>query len=514
MRILFYIQRLEDAHLAHALAQYFKDHLAATAFAAISFRSKPEQAYLETEASSLFSAFLSETQMYRAASDCSVDKSILKRIEDAYGLPFWHYVTQDRFLTMQRANYLFRYGTKHSQEDLQKHIQTRFVMTERFLTNFKPDVVIYVGVDVGPSSALILERVAKHKGIPVVVPLSSKLGAYHTLIDTVFSQAKAIEQRFEALKQGAHSVNREKSKTVIKDFREGQLLLPYIKDVKVDHYKASFKPKEIIKRLAKIRKLRLQSKGIYHKKYNDIYNLSQLEYELFHLGIEYRNLRLKFGNYFEMPEDESYVFFPLHLEPELALLLYAPYMTNQLSVVKNVAHSLDSDTVLYVKEHPQSVAKKPLEFYRQMRDMPNAKSLFPHINSRQLITNAKGVITINSTVGMEAMLLGKPAVTLGDVFYTFVPELITRAKSLEDLPELVCNFNSFQPNETLLETFVTSLLDESVNVDPEVLARDLTALPLEAKTKHPDFETYALFLAEHLTHLKKPNYKNLELGVA
>lgn len=501
MNILFYIQRLEDAHLAEALVHYFKNQLAASEFSALSFREKPEQAYLAK--TGLFAYLLSETQMYRAAETVTLEPAFINTLEGRYGLPFWLYVSQDRFLTMRRANYLFSYGTTHSRESLQKHIQTRFQMTEKFLDKVKPDVIVYVGVDVGPSSALILERVAKARGIPVVVPLSSKIGAYHTLIDTVFSRADNIERRFAALQAGLISRNQQKSKEVIASFRQGNLVLPYVKDVKVGQYRKSLNPADILKRLATIARLRWQAGGVYHQKHQDIYNLSQLEYELFRLGIEYRNIRLKFGNYFSQPQDEAFVFFPLHLEPELALLLYAPYQANQLAVVQNVAQSLPADVCLYVKEHPQSVAKKSLEFYRRIAQMPNTRSIYPHTSSRSLIASAKGVVTINSTVGMEAMLMGKPAITLGDVFYTFIKRLVWRAKSHEDLPEMVRNFDLFQPDETILEHFVAALLDESVEIDPEVLARELSKISLAEKLVHPDFEPYAQFLARHISHLNR-----------
>ena len=36
----------------------------------------------------------------------------------------------------------------------------------------------------------------------------------------------------------------------------------------------------------------------------------------------------------------------------------------------------------------------------------------------ELIENSKCVITINSTVGMEAMIIGKPILILGDAIYS------------------------------------------------------------------------------------------------
>jgi capsular polysaccharide export protein len=95
-----------------------------------------------------------------------------------------------------------------------------------------------------------------------------------------------------------------------------------------------------------------------------------------------------------------------------------------------------------------------------------------------LIAQAQGVITITGTAGMEAMLMGKPAITLGDVFYTFVEGLVERATSLETLPNLVKWFDTFKADEQLLQTFVAAILDESVEVDPEVLALRFLNMPL------------------------------------
>jgi hypothetical protein len=488
MKILFYVQRIDDAHLAHSLAVLLQKRLGLHDFAAITFRQNPEGSYLQQEAAPLFRQILSETDMHSAAeAGSSVAAGSLERIEDHYGLPFWHYVTQNRFLILKRANFLFSLGTPYSREALLRHVQLRFEMTERFLDSVKPDLILYSGVDVGPSSALILERVAKVRGIPILVPLSAKIGSYHTLVDTVFSKANHIEKRFRELQAGAVSKQQEQSREIIAKFRAGKVILPYIQNVKVDEFERSISPPKMLAKLRKVVKKRIELGGIFHRKYDDPFNLSQLEYEIFRLGIEYRNFRLKFGHYFQNPvEGEKNIFFPLHLEPELALLLYAPYQIHQTATVQYVAQSLPWDSCLYVKEHPQSVGKKSLGFYRRLATTPNVRSIYPHLSSRSLIAQAQGVITITGTAGMEAMLMGKPAITLGDVFYTFVEGLVERATSLETLPNLVKWFDTFKADEQLLQTFVAAILDESVEVDPEVLALRFLNMPLEAKLQDPD----------------------------
>lgn len=503
MNLLFYVERLEDAHVAHALALTLQNDFSIKNVAAITCRETREGHYLRQETNGLFRHVLSETTMHQQATRTKPNRSFLDTVEARYGLPFWHYVTHNRFLSMKRANHLYDFGTTLTRDELLAHVQVRFELIERFVEEVKPDAIIYP-VDVGPSSALILERVAKAKGIPVFVPISSRLGSYHTLIDTVFSKASNVEKRFAELELGATSSNAMNAKTLIQTFRDGNIALSYMQGTTTDNFENRVNLKAGYARVREIVEQR-SKQFVFKEKNGEVFNLSQLEYDLHRAVLYYRNLRLRFENYFSAPlEGDKFVLFPFHVEPELSLLLYAPYHTHQSSIAQNVAQSLPWDTLLYAKEHPLAVGTKPLGFYQRIKSIANVRLIYPHVSSRALIAASKGVVTITGTAGIEAMLLGKPVVTLGDVFYNFVPKLVQRARSVEDLPELVRGFETFTPDERLLETFVTALLDESVEVDPEQLGKVLLPLPLEKKLEHPWLHTYTHFLAQEICKRNHP----------
>ncbi len=500
MKILFYVQRIDDAHLAHALALQMKQDLAASDFAVISFRRKPECQYLKDNAS-LFTKQLSETIMHQRADKrplADIDSEYLARLEPTYGLPFWHYVTQNRFLIMKRANYLFEYGTNYSRKRLLLHVQTRFEMIERFVEDFKPDLVVYTGVDVGPSSALVLEQVAKARNIPLFVPISTKIGSYHAITDTIYNRVDKIEARFKELESGKLSQNTEQAKQLIAKFKEGQVILPYIDGLELGNFGKKLKLEKLSDKIKGILFRRID-KGSFQKKHGDLYNLSQWEYDLFRLGIEYRNMRLRFGDFFSKPQkDEKFVFFPFHVEPELALLLYAPYRILQSEIAHNVAQSLPWDVCLYTKDHPQGIGKKNLGFYKKLVSLPNVKMLYPDLNSHAIISESLGVVTITGTAAMEAMLLGKPAITIGEVFFNFAEGLVSRAKSVEDLPELVARFEDFRPRISQLHNLVIAILDNSINLDPEGLAASLMQKSIEEKLTDERFRAYAGFLIRNI----------------
>jgi hypothetical protein len=509
MKLLFYAQRLGDAHLAHALATLFQEPLNLTSVSAITFTEALEANYLLHETGGLFAHVLAETTMHRAAPTTKISPCFLDTLESKYGLPFWHYVTDNRFLFLRRANHRYDLGTEYSREELLTHVQVRFEMIERFVDEADPDAVLFP-VDVGSSSALILERVARARNIPVFVPISSRLGNYHTLIDTVFSRARNVEKRFVELRGGARSENEHEAKRLIQNFREGHVTISYMKGAHSDNLEQRMTLSGVAKRVRDFA-LRRVRQPVVSQKHGDTFLLSQLETDLHRAAIHSRNLRLRLGHYFESPlPNDKFVFFPFHVEPELSLLLYAPYHTHQSSVVQNVAQSLPWDTTLYAKEHPLSVGFKPFGFYRRVKQTPNVRLLYPHLPSRPLIAASQGVVTVTGTAGVEAMLLNKPVITLGNVFYNFVPSLVQHATSAEDLPTLLKTFETFTPKEDVLESFVTALLDESIEIDPEQLGKSLIGLPLEGKLNDRSVQHYASFVALRILGRSRPNPKTLQ----
>jgi capsule polysaccharide modification protein KpsS len=121
--------------------------------------------------------------------------------------------------------------------------------------------------------------------------------------------------------------------------------------------------------------------------------------------------------YSKFDPTEKYVFYPLHVPTDGQLLVVAPQYINQQYVTEIISRSLPAGYKLYVKEHPGDVGGTPLEDLEKIAGLPNVKLLPPFENSLKIIENSDCVITINSTVGWEALLLKKPVINLGRVFY-------------------------------------------------------------------------------------------------
>ncbi len=147
-------------------------------------------------------------------------------------------------------------------------------------------------------------------------------------------------------------------------------------------------------------------------------------------------LRAQIGLYQKSQGDAPYFLFPLHVQPEASTAYLAMYLADQLSAIRSCAFTLPFPAKLYVREHPSAIGSKPASFYALLREVPNVVLISPTESISSLIAKAQGVITLSSTVGLEAALAGKPVYLLGNVFYEFHP-LCRTPRNFEELQEMI-----------------------------------------------------------------------------
>lgn len=157
----------------------------------------------------------------------------------------------------------------------------------------------------------------------------------------------------------------------------------------------------------------------------------------------------------------KYVFYPLQMSHEAQLTVRAPQHSDQVRTVKNISRSLPAGYRLYVKEHPNLIGGTPLEDLKNMKNLPNVKLIPPPVSSLKIIENSACVVTVNSTVGWEAMLLKKPVVNLGRVFYE-ISGLTYSLRNLRKLPEVIDKAMHENPvEEKMLIRFVNAIIATS-----------------------------------------------------
>ena len=135
---------------------------------------------------------------------------------------------------------------------------------------------------------------------------------------------------------------------------------------------------------------------------------------------------------------EKFVFFSLSVQPERGSEIVAPFYTNQIEVITNIAKSLPVGYKLYVKEHSLMEFRhwRDTSYYKKIMTLPNVKLIHPSFNTKILLENCELVITVSGTSGLEAALYKKPSIIFADVNYSSLPS-VYRLRSLEDLPNAI-----------------------------------------------------------------------------
>ncbi len=114
---------------------------------------------------------------------------------------------------------------------------------------------------------------------------------------------------------------------------------------------------------------------------------------------------------------DAYYVYPMHYHPESSTSVLSPQYTNEFHNIVNIANHLPFGARLYVKDHKSAHGLEGRDFFRKISAHPAVKVISPNFNIKSLIRSSRGVITVNSTAGYEALLLGKPVYMLGHAFY-------------------------------------------------------------------------------------------------
>lgn len=112
--------------------------------------------------------------------------------------------------------------------------------------------------------------------------------------------------------------------------------------------------------------------------------------------------------------DRPYLFLPLQVSKDSNLLLCST-CDNRAALAWAARRAADLGLLLVVKPHP---AEDDPRLNRTVADLCAARGhLLTTFNTTRLVLGAAEVVTINSAVGMEARLLGRPVTILGDSLY-------------------------------------------------------------------------------------------------
>lgn len=159
----------------------------------------------------------------------------------------------------------------------------------------------------------------------------------------------------------------------------------------------------------------------------------------------------------ELPE--HFLFAPFQVDADTQIVGFSPWirsMRHWFSVLidlQNWLREKGDPRVVVVREHPSD-----REDYSDLHAAAEAAGMvFANGNPMsELLQKADGVITINSSVGIEALLYSQKVIVCGDAFYQ-VDTLTQSARSEAELHDAVDGLGAFSPDESLRQAFLATL---------------------------------------------------------
>lgn len=466
MKICFFLQR-SYALTGHAIVQWLNEKYGIREFCAyVGLRRMYE--FLKSQNDINYTDLLLDEDVHNRYKDEKLDLNYLRSLEKEYGIPnVWPYLAVDREIMSNQAAREYPYNTpRYTHEEMLRILQVTAKAVITFLDKEKPDFVVFCVIGAVPS--LLLYEIAKKRGIGILHILTVSLRDRFTISER-YDVCTGAEKIFRKNLQSGNtrSAFYLEAKKILENFRRS----PHPYDPKRS---AAGQPVDRSRQLRFLlpqnlwRSIRWFARMLYEyaggNTRNDYTTVSPWNYLKDHTKRKIRNLIGVSDLYDAFKPNEPYAFFALGYEPEMSLLLLAPFTNDQLYLIRQTAKSLPVGWKLYVKEHPEMVPYRPRSYYRELKKVPNVKLINPSIDGTTLASHARLIITVTGSAAWEGTLLKKPSIVFGSRFFNIL-SMVKKCTNMERLPHLVKEqLEQFRYDEEELLQFIAAILEDSATL--------------------------------------------------
>ena len=348
--------------------------------------------------------FMEEAERY--------DKKDIIRAEQEHDLELWAAWTTTAYRKEKRQRLPLK--------KIYKMFAYTINRTEKLLNHLKPDILVCYGTD--SYDKIIINKIARSKGTKLLELVQARIRDRFVIVDNLKDDWKLKKPSRESI---------EKAKTFIEEFKKNP-----VKAQSEDDYQ-----REYLKPFIEWVMMNIRERRIPH---------------------DTERIRAYFKGkvdlkHFDSPMEEKYILLPLHYQPEISTLWYGRYQNDQVGFIRNVAKKLPFGYMLYVKEHTLCFGNRPKDFYDKLKKIPNVRLISPYAHTFDLVKTCSLVVTITSTLGFEALMLGKPVISFGDVYYKACSEVVNASNIYKD----EINVSNMKVNPKKVESFVASIFETS-----------------------------------------------------
>tara|TARA_B100000029_G_scaffold419134_1_gene424518 strand:+ start:58 stop:1542 length:1485 start_codon:yes stop_codon:yes gene_type:complete len=373
------------------------------------------------------------------------DLEYLENIEKKYEINLWQLVINERFF------YQFNYHS-FSPDEVLLIIEQECKFFESVLKEIKPEFVIIEQPYFHYQQ--IFYEICKKQDIDMLILNQNRLNKGHYLSSNL--------DKFDDKK-----INSENTK-----HRNKEELLKYLENKTVTKSVNFTKRNLLISRTESIKAVLrfLFSHNSNPKTHFTYYGRTKFKVLLNKIIIEF--LTKYRGSFYEknsinkIDSNSKFVFYPFSIDMESTLLIWAPFYTNQIELIKNIARSLPIGYELYVKEHPLSYSRgwKSISDYKKLLELPNVKLLSVKLHPKEIISKASLVVGITSTAVLESAFQNKPSIIFQDNVFSHLSSIF-RIRNIEELPKIIKKALHTEVDTKELNDFVNEIEKNSFDFD-------------------------------------------------
>ena len=405
----------------------------------------------------------------------------LKNYEKKLGLNpgvFGAIVADRRLLMGKKSSITQDYKRRFNDQELYSMLLFALETIDNLFEEKKPDILVgFISVTFLDYLAYLF---ARSKGIKILNLRPTRISDRVIFSDTLNDPDKKLAIKYEEILKGRNSDQRNKALNYLEKVNATNSLYEGVVSV-------SDKPALTsgFTKLFRLKKLYLFIKNFFHYFVSGIYKDNHVInpiYNFIYASI-LNPLKAKFVNFYlqnkyvyEFKESENFIFFPLHTEPEVSLLVYGRPFVNQIELIRMIALSMPIDKKLYVKEHPWMVGKRSLSAYKKILNIPRVKLISPKIESRKIVQKSDLVSVITGSIALEAAIVGKPVITFGDCPYNLLPDKnVIRVRDIRYLNNIINDsLNNYEYDKDALIAYVAANyeISESINLYSSLLNKE------------------------------------------
>jgi len=412
-------------------------------------------------------AILKEWELTGRGGDVAVDRRRLAAYQAEAGGSLWHAILADRRLSfgpLSKAKQDYR--SRYSEEELLAILDRALVAIDRFIDEVAPDAAISFGS--ATFGDYLFEVLLKKKEIPFWQIKATKIANNVAMFDAGIDLPGNVIARFRS-DEPFPAATREAAERYIASVEkrgvkyEGAILFSRERMLR----RLLRAPQRLLGALRRDLRIRRDPVLRADPHLPPAFRSAWLTEVIHPLRTFALGRRLPLLSPPDIERLGNFAFYPMHFEPEVSLQVFGRPFQNQIELVRALALSLPAGMRLLVKEHPRSLGFRKEAYYRKLLAIPNVRLVDPFVPTVDIVRRAGLVCVVSGSVGLEAIVLGKPLLVFGRTLYGLLPRgMVQQAVDLNGLDRQVIAFlKAYSFEREAVIRYLSTFLSLSAPVD-------------------------------------------------